>query len=114
MSVTPWRNTAFVLAIVCLLLVGYLGVLGWQHFRQTLEVVFAGEQTGILDDMRAQALASQSVDEIRNSLNYTESYYPSGTKQRIGSTLDRIVERYRAAVLREIRAHLDEVERSNP
>jgi hypothetical protein len=39
-------------------------------------------------------------------LRYVISYYPSGSKQRTGSKLDRVVERHRTAVVRDIVAHL--------
>ena len=114
MSWTTCRKIAVALGIACLLLVVLLGDVGWRYFRRGVEVAFAGEQTAIFDDMRIQALASQSPEKVKDCLQYTETYYPSGTKQRTGSTLDRVVERHRAAVLREIRAHLDQIERTNP
>lgn len=110
MNTTGWRNTAVVLAVVCVL----LGVVGWKYVCLGIEVAFASDQSAIFDDLREQALASHTPDRIREFIDGVETYYPSGTKQRTGSAVDRIVERHRAAVLREMRAHLDQVERSQP
>jgi len=67
---------------------------------------FADEQTEVFADMAAKASASlhQSPPDLRAAigcLQYTHNYYPSGTKQRPGSRLDRIVERSR--LLAELR-----------
>lgn len=43
-----------------------------------------------------------NVPAIISCLDYTHSYYPPGTKQTVGSPLDRIVERTRSMAERQI------------
>ena len=71
-----------------------------------LRTAFADEQTRIFDDMRTRALQSAVPTDIAAYLGYVVSYYPSGTKQPAGSRLDRVVERYRTIVVRDVVAHL--------
>jgi hypothetical protein len=71
--------------------------LAWLRF----EVAFADDQTAIFAEMRARAAGADAAEAAR-CLAYVVSYYPSGTKQRTGSRLDRIVERNRAAAVSEI------------
>ena len=56
--------------------------------------------------MRTRALQATSPSEIAGALEYVVGYYPSGSKQCAGSRLDRVVERHRTAVVRDIIAHL--------
>ena len=58
----------------------------------TIRVAFASEQTQIFEDMRAKALRSDA-ETAANCLRYVVWYYPSGSKQEVGSRLDRMVER---------------------
>lgn len=67
-----------------------------------LPVHLAAEQTSIFEEMRKKSLVATDPAEIVGYLAYVESYYPSGTKQSTGSSGDRIVEGYRAAIIREI------------
>jgi hypothetical protein len=52
--------------------------------------------------MWRRALAATDPAAIAGYLRYVESYYPSGSKHARGSPLDRVVEGYRAATVREI------------
>jgi len=56
-----------------------------------------------------QSHQSTKPRDIAESLEYVVWYYPSGTKQEAGSRLDRVVERHRKAVVRDIVAHLRSV-----
>jgi hypothetical protein len=69
-----------------------------------LQIAFADEQTAIFEQMRRQTAESETVDV--GYLQYTLSYYPSGSKQTEGSALDRVVERARQSAVREIIAIL--------
>ena len=65
-----------------------------------MHIALADEQTAIFDQMRRQT--EESVVVNVDYLEYTLSYYPSGTKQTNGSPLDRVVERARWCAVREI------------
>jgi hypothetical protein len=71
-----------------------------RHSITGVQIAFADEQTAIFDQMRRQTEESAVVDV--GYLEYALSYYPSGTKQTKGSTLDRVVERARRCAVREI------------
>jgi hypothetical protein len=73
-------------------------------FIMSLHIAFAEDQTAIFDEMRRQTGESAAVDV--SYLEYTLSYYPSGTKQTKDSRLDQIVERARQCAVREIIAIL--------
>lgn len=72
-----------------------------------LQISFAVDQTAIFDEMRQMSVGS-APQAMQESLDYTRSYYPSGSKQVAGSKLDRIVERPRQNAIREIEAGLQE------
>lgn len=74
---------------------------------QTVEIALADEQTEIFADMVAQAADSlaKSPPDVAAAVGYLEyahKYYPSGTKQTVGSPLDRIVERTRSLAVMQI------------
>lgn len=62
----------------------------------------AAEQMQIFEEMRVKALTAESPAAAAAFLDYTVSYYPSGTKHTTGSRLDRMVEQARASAVREI------------
>jgi len=62
----------------------------------------AADQGDIFESMRRKSLDTTDPAEIVGYLRYVESYYPSGSKHQTGSPLDRLVEGYRAAAIREI------------
>ncbi|MCC6796954.1 MAG: hypothetical protein IT366_17680 [Candidatus Hydrogenedentes bacterium] len=100
------KNRAAVLsALVGLALVGVAGYFFVRWADQIVGVEFAEDQTRIFEEMRRQS-RDMTGPEAVNSLNYVVTYYPSGSKQRPGSKLDRIVERARASAIREIIAAL--------
>jgi hypothetical protein len=105
MTKTFSDNLIALLAMVGLLLAILLGWQSWNYARLKIEVAFAEEQTRIFDDMRNKALG-ESPTGAAESLAYVVNYYPSGSKQREGSRLDRVVERARVATVREIISEL--------
>ena len=93
------------LSLVILFLVILSGWQSWNYGRLKIEVAFAEEQTHIFEAMRRQALKGNPLDAAK-SLEYVVDYYPSGTKQRAGSPLDKVVERMRFRVIADIILHL--------
>jgi hypothetical protein len=97
------KRSIVVFGVVLLLFI--LGWQSWNYFRLQVEVAFAEEQTQIFDEMRQKALQADAVGAAE-FLGYVVNYYPSGTKQRAGSRLDKIVERERAFVTHDIISYL--------
>src|SRR5262249_30138795 len=91
-----WTLTA-VGAVAALIVMGFCLS---SHLMTSVQIAFADEQTAIFDLMRRQTEQSTGVDA--GYLEYTLWYYPSGTKQTKGSSLDRMVERARHGAVREI------------
>lgn len=103
---TSLSNGLLVLVgLVALLLAILLGWQTWNHARLKIEIAFAEEQTRIFEDMRQQALGG-SPSGATEALAYVVSYYPTGSKQREGSRLDKVVERARASVIGDIISEL--------
>lgn len=79
-------------------------VVAWQFARdatKSTKISFADEQTEIFSEMvvKATDALNRQPPDVRAAigfLEYTHRYYPSGTKQTVGSALDRIVERSRS------------------
>ncbi len=92
-------------AFVALLLVILLGWQSWNHARLKIEIAFAEEQTKIFDSMREKAIQADARGAA-GFLEYAVNYYPSGSKQRSGSRLDKILERMRSYAVRDIISHL--------
>jgi hypothetical protein len=90
---------SFAAVVVC---AAGLFVLAAVRAVRDLPAYHAADQADIFEDMRSKALSTTDPAEIVGYLDYVESYYPSGSKHTTGSPLDRIVEGYRAAVIREI------------
>jgi hypothetical protein len=105
---SPMHNRRFRLAAACLgvVLLVALAARAWFESSVTnLRISFADEQTAIFEQMRDKAEEGEA-EEAADCLSYTLGYYPSGTKQVPGSTLDRIVERSRRGAVRQIIATL--------
>jgi len=68
---------------------------------QTIHIAMARDQVKIFEIMREKALKA-TPQEAEKCANYIRQYYPSGTKQAPGTSLDQMVETARAAALREI------------
>ncbi len=105
MTVTGYKRLNFVLAALVVLLLAIFAWLFWERFVLHIRVAFADDQTEIFEEMRDRALRAEAAEAV-GYLEYVVAYYPLGTKQEAGSRLDRIVERYRALVVRDIIAHL--------
>lgn len=93
------------LALAALLLLLGGGVVTYQYGKLKLQIAMADEQVEIFESMRLKAEASTPV-EAAECMLYVQNYYPSGSKQVIGSRLDRVVELARASAMREIASHL--------
>jgi len=106
MSIQTLKRLALVLGVLCAVLFVGSGFVFWSYGWLYVRAALADEQTQIFDEMRTQALQSTAPPDIASALEYVVIYYPSGTKQRAGSKLDRVVERHRTAVVRDIVAHL--------
>ena len=105
MSISGFKRLTIALGIICAGLLVLCGCLFWSYGWLKIQVAFASEQTQIFEDMRAKALQSDPAEAV-GYLKYVVWYYPSGSKQDVGSRLDRIVERERALAVREIIAYL--------
>ena len=92
-------------AILALLAVAYCVM---YHYL-SLQVAFADDQVDIIEYIKIKALESDPSQNPSGTVDFLEAivqYYPSGTKQRSGSKLDRIVENVRKAAVREVIAFL--------
>jgi hypothetical protein len=107
-EMSPMRNRRLRLAGAWLGVVLLVALAIWSRVHSsitTLRISFADDQTAVFEQMRDKAEEGEA-EEAADCLSYTLSYYPSGTKQESGSTLDRIVERARRGALRQIIATL--------
>ena len=105
MSIPSYKRLTIVLGIVCAGLLVLYGCLFWSYGWLKIRVAFASEQTQVFEEMRTQALQSDAAGAA-GCLEYVVGYYPSGSKQKAGSRLDRMVERERALAVRDILAYL--------
>lgn len=67
-----------------------------------IRCAFAEDQCEIFEEMRVMARNSQSEKGAVDCLNHVVNYYPSGTKQVVGSRLDKVVELQRACAIKDI------------
>jgi hypothetical protein len=105
MNILGYKPLTIALSLACVGLIVLSGCLLWSYGRLKIRVAFASEQTRIFEEMRTQALQSDST-VAAGCLEYVVRYYSSGSKQETGSRLDRIVERERAFAVRDIVAYL--------
>ena len=77
----------------------------WRYGLLRTRIAFAVEQTQIFEEMRLRVLQTPP-SEAAGCLQYVVCYYPSGTKQQAGSSLDRMVERERQRVVSDIMDYL--------
>ena len=102
------QRAAFITAIAAALAATVVAVVCFTLMTMTnIRVALANDQTRIFDDMRRQAAAAEPA-KAADYLDYAVGYYPSGTKQVAGSSLDAIVERARRNAVREIITNLRE------
>ena len=105
MSIAGYKRLTIGLCVISSAMLLLCGSLFWSHGWLTVRVAWAEEQTKIFAEMRTRALQADSAGAA-GILDYVVGYYPSGSKQETGSRLDRIVERERALVVRDIIVHL--------
>jgi hypothetical protein len=105
MSIAGYKRTVVSLSIACVALAILCAWFFFQHGLLSVRVALAQEQIEIINEMRMTALQS-SPAEAAGKLQYAVNYYPSGTKQEVGSRLDRLVESARKRAVRDIIAHL--------
>ena len=105
MTILGYKRVTVILSIVCVALVALSVSLFVGYAPLKLRLMMASEQVHIFEEMRSRALQG-SPSDAAGCLEYVVGYYPSGTKQVVGSRLDRLVEQARASVVREILAYL--------
>ncbi len=73
-----------------------------------LRVAFADDQVRLFEWTRASANATKDPQRLSGQLEQVVNYYPSGSKQLVGTQLDRVVEAARsnavAAIIGRLRA----------
>jgi hypothetical protein len=105
---TPMRSRRLKLALASvglLMLITFAAYREIEHGITGIHIAFADDQTAIFEEM-LEKVERGDIGEAADHLAYVVNYYPSGTKQVIGSRLDRVVERARRSALREIIASL--------
>ncbi len=95
-------RTRIIFGLLFLLLVGVIAYQAIERGAHSIRLAFAEEQCQIFTQMADEAsaaLGSQQPDTKAavQHLEYAHNYYPSGTKQVAGSSLDAIVENSRHA-----------------
>lgn len=105
MSALGYKRALFVLSILSTVLLALNISLFVAYAPLKLRLAFASEEIQIFEEMRSRALQAAPADAA-GCLQYVVHYYPSGTKQVVGSRLDRVVEQARASAVREIIAAL--------
>ena len=86
---------------IFLLMAFIIGSLFWELFKIKYAVASAVDQIEIYDSMALQS-NNATVEDIISHLELTVKYYPTGTKQKTGSRLDKIVENNRAKSIEKI------------
>lgn len=93
------RQAWLVVAFFCA--VGYGVYWNVKCVLYSIRTEFARDQINMFSNMEGLA-GSGSERDAAEALQYVIGYYPSGTKQPAGSTLDRIVEHARSHAIDEI------------
>lgn len=89
----------FIVGLICVICYGaYWNV---NYILLSIQAEFARDQVATFSGMEKQA-RDGSARNAAEALQYVIDYYPSGTKQRAGSALDRIVEQARSRSVDEI------------
>ena len=104
-GMTRKRYAVYGVVVIGATLFLFLCVISWGVL--SLHAAFADDQTAFFEEMvhRAETSLAESPPNIRAAKQYREAietYYPSGTKQVVGSKLDRVVERMRMLSKRHI------------
>ena len=98
------RTTATLTAAV-IVMAGCLIYCMIQNGLLRVQAAWASEQIEVCHSMMQKSQTATAKDAI-SYLGYTVGYYPSGTKQVRGSTLDKAVERVRADAVARILTRL--------
>lgn len=85
-----------------LLLSGVIVVAEMRNMELTLRASLADEQVRVFYHMRSEAASTPNLTRAAQCLDYANHYYRSGTKQKRGTPLDRLVERVRSEVVQDI------------
>ncbi len=104
-----WKVIAIVLGIA---LAASLFGCGWLIVNNawlSITASFADDQTLLIQEFRDKALATNEPAKAASYLDAVIGYYPSGTKQQHGTTLDRLVERHRDDASMVIIRHLRQI-----
>ena len=106
MTTTQHRRWIWVLSIALIASTGSAGYwfVRWGYLR--VQVALGEEQARMFEECRIEALRSSAPERIVDYIQGAIDYYPSGTKQRVGSHVDRMVELSRQAAIRDMIAHL--------
>ncbi len=105
MTIIGYRRATIILSILSTCLITLSASLIVHFAPLEMRLMMARSQVQLFDEMREQALQA-GPDRATELLEYATGYYPSGSKQIAGSTLDRIVEQARASATREIISRL--------
>ena len=89
------------LMVALLVLTGIIVFQAVMSFQQRLRLSFAEEQIEIFEEMKRKS-SDADLQQSAECLDYVVNYYPSGTKQIEGTSLDRIVENNRSIAISEI------------
>ena len=86
-------------------------LLGWWNYSGIrIRVALAEEQTRFFEEALIEGLGKQSAREVREFAEAIRIYYPSGSKQKVGTHLDLVVERARGNAISQLEnyaAHLE-------
>lgn len=107
MHIPASKRVTVVLALFCTGLLALSCCFFWNYVVLRIRVAFASEQIQMFEEMRLrdrQTDLSEAVGHLKDVV----SYYPSGTKQKAGSSLDSMVERERQHAVNEIMVYLRE------
>ena len=74
----------------------------WDYLDIRIRVAMAEDQTQFFDEVVQVSVQEKSVDKILSGIEAIKIYYPSGSKQRPGSHLDRMVERARTNAISKL------------
>ena len=87
---------------LCLLMAVVCIVILWKYSWQKLEIAFALGQTKVFNDMMTDAEKITDPYKLSGYLEYVILYYPSGTRIRKDSPLDKMVEIERSYAVKTI------------
>ncbi len=74
----------------------------WDNLDIRIRVAMAEDQIQFFDEVVQSSVQKKSVEEIPSGIEAIRIYYPSGSKQRTGSHLDRMVERARTNAITKL------------